>query len=136
MGVKHAATRKGFEIAIDRVLKYVNKKEDREENLLKLVDISEKFMGDTFSKGAYQGARELIKQPDGKWMKYANRLLDEINPNVAKMTALNLGFESAFYGTKKINEMREVHGCNVPWLIQVHVIYIVQDAGRQSMEIN
>ena len=117
MGVKHAATRKGFEIAIDRVLKYVNKKEDREENLLKLVDISEKFMGDTFSKGAYQGARELIKQPDGKWMKYANRLLDEINPNVAKMTALNLGFESAFYGTKKINEMREVHGCNVPWLI-------------------
>lgn len=117
MGVKHAATRKGFEIAIDRVLKYVNKKEDREENLLKLVDISEKFMGNTFSKGAYQGARELIKQPDGKWMKYANRLLDEINPNVAKMTALNLGFESAFYGTKKINEMREVHGCNVPWLI-------------------
>lgn len=117
VGIKHAATRKGFEIAIDKVLKYANKKEDREENLLKLVDISEKFMGDTFSKGAYQSARELIKQPDGKWMKYANRLLDEINPNVAKMTALNLGFESAFYGTKKINEMREVHGCNVPWLI-------------------
>ena len=117
VGIKHAATRKGFEIAIDKVLKYANKKEDREENLLKLVDISEKFMGNTFSKGAYQSARELIKQPDGKWMKYANRLLDEIDPNVAKMTALNLGFESAFYGTKKINEMREIHGCNVPWLI-------------------
>lgn len=113
--IKHAATRKAFEIAIEGVLKYVNK--DRENNLLKLVDVSEKFMGDTFPKGAYKGAKELIKQPDGKWMKYVNRLLDQTHPNVAKMTALNLGFEAAFYGTKKINEMREVYGCNVPWLI-------------------
>ncbi len=50
-------------------------------------------------------------------MQYINRGLDEINPHVAKMTALNLGFEAAFHGTKTIRKMREIHHCNIPWLI-------------------
>ena len=50
-------------------------------------------------------------------MQYVNRLLDELDPQVLKMTALNLGFEAAFHGTKTIRKMREVHQCNIPWLI-------------------
>ena len=49
--------------------------------------------------------------------KVSEYLLDELDPNVAKMTALNLGFEAAFYGTKTIRKMRQVHHCNIPWLI-------------------
>lgn len=26
-------------------------------------------------------------------------------------------FQAAFYGTKTIRKMREVHDCNIPWLI-------------------
>ena len=33
------------------------------------------------------------------------------------MTALNLGYQAAFVGTKTIRKMREVHNCNIPWLI-------------------
>ena len=61
--------------------------------------------------------RKMIQDPDSKWMQYINRGLDEINPHVAKMTALNLGFEAAFHGTKTIRKMREIHQCNIPWLI-------------------
>ena len=51
-------------------------------------------------------------------MSYVNRALDEIDPHVIKQTALNLGFEAAFHGTKTIRSMRErVHQCNIPWLI-------------------
>ena len=50
-------------------------------------------------------------------MRYLNRALDEIEPHVLKQTALNLGFEAAFHGTKMIRSMREVHQCNIPWLI-------------------
>ena len=42
-------------------------------------------------------------------MQYVNRLLDELDPQVLKMTALNLGFEAAFHGTKTIRKMREIH---------------------------
>ena len=74
-------------------------------------------MGDNFQKSAYEGARKLIQDPDSKWMRYLNRALDEIEPHVVKQTALNLGFEAAFHGTKMIRSMREVHQCNIPWLI-------------------
>ena len=43
--------------------------------------------------------------------------MDEIDPHVIKQTALNLGFEAAFHGTKTIRSMRKVHQCNIPWLI-------------------
>lgn len=117
MSLTHKVSRKAFGTAIDGVLKYVNK--DREKNLLNLVDLSEKLMGDTFDEKAYEAARRMIQEPDSKWMKYVNHLLDEIHPNVVKMTALNLGYEAAFCGTKKIREMRKVHNCNIPWVILI-----------------
>ena len=47
--IKHKVERAAFGTAIDGILKYVNKDEaDREKAFLKLVDLSEKFMGDTF----------------------------------------------------------------------------------------
>lgn len=115
MDLTHAATRKAFGVTIDSVIKYVNK--DREKNLLKLVDLSQKFLGDTFSDKAYDGARDLIKDKDGKWMQYLERALDELDPHVVKMTALNLGFEAAFSGYKKTLKLKEKYQCNVPWII-------------------
>ena len=78
--------RKAFSVAIDAALKHLNK--DREKGLLQIVDLAEKFMGDNFRKEAYDGARKMIQDPDNKWMHYVNRLLDETDPHVAKMTAL------------------------------------------------
>ena len=111
----HRMERAAFSKGIDMVLKKVNK--DREKGLLQLVDLAQKAMGDQFTEESYEGARRMIQDPDCKWMRYVNRALDEIHPNVAKMTALNLGYEAAFHGTKTIREMREVHNCNIPWLI-------------------
>lgn len=74
-------------------------------------------MEDNFPSESYEGARNPIRDPESKWMQYVNRALDGIDPNVIKQTALNLGFEAAFHGTKTIREMREVHQCNSPWLI-------------------
>ena len=131
--------RKAFGVAVDATLKNLNK--DREKALLQIVDLTEKFMGNNFSKEAYDGARAMIKNPDHKWMRYVNRLLDETDPHVAKMTALNLGFQAAFLGTKTIRKMREVHNCNnsvadLKWILLLHVICIAPDAGQQSMVIS
>lgn len=114
MDVKHAATRAAFGAAIDQTLKYVNK--DREKNLLTLVDLSEKFLGDTFKPAVFDGARKLIAE-NGKWMQYVNRALDELDPNVVKMNALNLGFEAGFAGYKKTRKAPEKYGCQIPWII-------------------
>ena len=115
MGLTHTAARKALGVTIDGILKYVNK--DKEKNLLKLVDISEQFLDGTFSKEAFDGARNLIKDPNGKWMKYLDRALNELNPHVIKMTALNLGFEAGFSGYKKTLELQKKYNCNIPWII-------------------
>jgi len=115
LGMAHAAQRKMVEKIIDTALTKVNK--DREESLLKAVDLGEAFYGDAVSKEQYDNIRAMIKNPDNRWMKFANRILDETHPNVAKTALLNLGYEAAFRGTKMIRKNREKYNCNIPWLI-------------------
>lgn len=114
-GFKEAAERKIFSAAMDSVLKSLDR--DRQKGLLNLLEQAQRFMGDNFTRESYEGAKAMISDPDNKWMRYVNRLLDETDPHVAKMTALNLGYQAAFAGTKKIRKMREIHGCSIPWLI-------------------
>ena len=111
----HKAARAAYGTAIDAVLKHVKK--DREKGLLELVDLTEKYMGDNFQKENYEAARKMIQDPDNKWVKYVNHMIDELDPYVIRQTALNLGYEAAFYGTKTIREMRKKYDCNIPWLI-------------------
>jgi hypothetical protein len=49
----HKAERAAFSVAIDKILKHINK--DREQGLLDLVDLTERFMGDQFPASAYEG---------------------------------------------------------------------------------
>ena len=111
----HAAARLAFSKAIDVVLKDVDK--NREEAIVKIVDLMQKYMGDEKLDLDYDNIRKMIRDKDGAFNKYINKVLDEIDPHVAKMHALNLGYEAFFHGTKTIRKMREVHQCNVPWLI-------------------
>lgn len=113
--IAHSVQRAAFSKAIDLTLSKCGK--DRQKAFLQMVDLTQKFMGKEYQQETYDAVREIIKNPDQKWMKYVNRLLDEIDPHVAKMTALNLGFEAGFYGTKVTRKMREIHQCNIPWLI-------------------
>ena len=111
----HKAARAAYGTAIDAVLKHVKK--EREKGLLELVDLTEKYMGDNFQKENYEATRKMIQDPDNKWVKYVNHMIDELDPYVIRQTALNLGYEAAFYGTKTIREMRKKYDCNIPWLI-------------------
>ncbi len=111
----HAAARLAFSKAIDVVLKDVDK--NREEAIVKIVDLMQKYMGDEKLDLDYDNIRKMIHDKDGAFNKYINKVLDEIDPHVLKTAALNLGYEAFFHGTKTIRKMREVHQCNVPWLI-------------------
>ena len=113
--MKNKLERAAVSKVLDGVIKYINT--DRQAHLLNLVDVVEKLTGDMFQQKSYEGARELIKDENGKWMQYVNRLLDEVDPHVLKMTALNLGYQAAFAGTKIMRKKREELQCNVPWVM-------------------
>ena len=87
----HAAARLAFSKAIDVVLKDVDK--NREEAIVKIVDLMQKYMGDEKLDLDYDNIRKMIRDKDGAFNKYINKVLDEIDPHVLKTAALNLGYE-------------------------------------------
>ena len=112
----HLSARKAASLGIDVLLKKVNRN-DREEEMLKIVDIMEKFMeGDELALD-YDWIRGLVGDRQSALNGYINRGLDELDPHVIKTTALNLGFEAMLSGTKTMHAMRKEHECNIPWLI-------------------
>ena len=100
---------------IDVALSHVN--QDRQKAMVQMVDFAKQFYGDSFSEETYDHARLVLGNPDSKWSKLINCVLDQTNPNVARTTALNLGYEAFFRGTKTIRENRVKYQCNIPWLI-------------------
>lgn len=112
----HLSARKAASLGIDVLLKKVNRN-DREEEMLKLVDIMEKFMEGDELELDYDWIRGLVGDRQSALNGYINRGLDELDPHVIKTTALNLGFEAMLSGTKTMHAMRKEHGCNIPWLI-------------------
>ena len=111
----HQAARAAASKIIDIILKGLDR--DREAEVCKLIDLMEKYMDGEKIALNYDLARKMISDKDCTLNKYMNRLLDEVDPNVLKTTALNLGFEAFMHGTKTIHKSREKYQCNVPWLI-------------------
>ena len=112
----HMAARTAAGFGIDRMLKKVNKS-DREKEMVELVDLMEKYTSGTDLGVDMNNIRTMISDKDSALNQYLNRALDEIDPKVLKTSILNFGFEAMLTGTMTIRKMREVHQCNIPWLI-------------------
>lgn len=115
---KHSAERAAVSAMADRLLKKLNDANDyseRTEIYLEIVDLAEKFYPEAKDKIA--SVREYVSDPNHRWMRMINHVIDDADPHYAKMMLLNLGYESFFRGTKTIRENRKKYNCNIPWLI-------------------
>lgn len=113
--LRHTAARATAAKIIDVLVNNIEK--DREKEMLKLIDLMEKYMSGEKLDIDYGKVKDMTCNKDCALNQYLNRLLDELDPNVVKTTALNFGFEAMLHGTKTIRKMRTVHNCNIPWLI-------------------
>ena len=115
--VTHAAERQAYSLLLDGLLAHLDKTENRTEFFMKLVDAASHFYGNGAKKETLDRARAGILNPDNRWLKFINRMIDETDPHILKTMALNLGYEAFFRGTKTIRANREKYNCNIPWLI-------------------
>lgn len=115
--LKHKAERAAFDVAITAALKHVDK--GRGKAMCQLIDLVQKVLKDTWPDAAYDALRGQFEDPDSKWMKFTNKIFDEVDPRLIKMAALNLGYESAFRGYKDTRALGEKENCNIPWTILV-----------------
>jgi len=115
--VSHSVERAAYGALINHFYDNIANSEDRQATYLKLVDAAGKFYGKAAPQEKLDAVRNAIKDPDNRWFKMINRIIDESDPRFAKKMILNLGYEAFLRGTKMIRENREKYGCNIPWLI-------------------
>lgn len=116
---KHAAERAAVSKIADELLKKLNSAEDyeaRSEIYVKIVDLAQKFYTDAKPE-TFDSVRKYVADPNHRWVKMINHIIDDADPNYAKTMLLDLGYEAFFCGTKKIRENRKKYNCNIPWLI-------------------
>jgi len=111
----HKASRKAVEIVVDAGIKHLGK--DRQKAMSQFVDLSEKFLGDTWSPEAFKNIRAQVNNTDSKWYKFVYSLFDDVDSKQLKMLALNAGYESGFVGYKAVAENAKKYGCSIPWVI-------------------
>ena len=113
---------------VDVVLSHADK--DRQKTVGQLVDVAKQFYGSSFSAEAYEHARQTLTDPDSKWSKLINCVLDQTDPNVARTMALNLGYEAFFRGTKKI----QIEGRVLGDLAMNHIVPIASKYEAQLLD--
>ncbi len=113
--IAHTAERKALSVVLDAAIKNINK--DRSKNMVKLIDLVQKFNGDTWAPEAYDRIRAVFQDPNSKYMQYTNKILDNIDPHILRMQLLNLGFEAGFSGFKKVKQNSKKYGVSIPWVI-------------------
>jgi len=114
--IAHKTQRQAFSIALDAALKYAGK--DRQKAMLQLVDLMEKTNADTWGPSAYKALREQVfNDPNSKWMQYTNKMFDEVDPKIIKMSMMNMGYEGGFRGLHVAQENAKKYGCSIPWIV-------------------
>ena len=112
----HAAERKAFKTALDRLIA-----KGQNENAAELADsvvgLMEKILGDTWSQESYAGLRAIADDPNGKWARYVDRILRDTDPHILSTFLLNAAYEGGFRGFVTSEEAAKKYNCNIPWIV-------------------
>ncbi len=124
--IKDQTERKAAEQLVDRLLNKLDVNGDlsederakrRTKTYLELLDLSRHFFKSALTDEKYCAVRRYLSDPNNRWVKFINEILDNTDPEYAKKAILALGFEAFFRGTKDIRANRDIYRCNIPWLI-------------------
>ena len=117
----HKGQRAAYAALINKLVNNISSKSDMDERMkvyLKIVDATVKFWGaDNTNMETFHRIRGYFEDPDNRWVRFLNGIIDESHPNCFTTLLTNLGYEGFLRGTKVIRKNREKYGCNIPWLI-------------------
>lgn len=110
MDLSNSIRRFGMEQALD----YLHK--DPERNLRRLMDWADQFSGGEFGPQR-RAVREAVENPRHPYHAYILRLINEVDPEVMKTTAVNLFINASLEGWRRQEAARKSNQCNIPWAI-------------------
>lgn len=115
MTIKDKAERLAVGATLDGILKYIDKKP--KENLIRLLDVTEKLLAGAFPKKNFVAARKAIEDGDNVYYQLAMSVLEDLDRGMVKKMMLAIGLGAGIKGTKAVRENREKYKCNIPFQI-------------------
>ncbi|MBQ4626394.1 MAG: radical SAM protein, partial [Clostridia bacterium] len=115
MTAKEKLERASASVAFDGIFKYIKK--NPAENLVKLINIAQKFMGGAFPEKNFDAFRDAVNDSDNVWNTFAMNIINELDPQVIKKMLLALGLGAGVNGTKAVRANREKYKCNIPFIL-------------------
>ncbi len=112
---KEKTQRKLTGVALSTLLKFVDK--NPQENILKLLNIAERFVGNIFPKKNLEAMKKVVKSGKGVYYDFAMNLLNDLDRGVLKKMILAMGLGAGVNGTKAVRANRDKYKCNIPFLI-------------------
>lgn len=114
MTAKEKMERAAVSVALDKILKYIDK--DPKANLIKLYNLGVKVLNGTFDQKYLDGIRKAIDDENNVYFKYAMSLLRDIDRDLLKKLILSMGL-GGYKGTQAVRKNRDIYKCNIPFLI-------------------
>ena len=87
-GSRNAAFLDRLLLTPERVEHMARGSDQRIELELALVNLAEPLLSKRYKASAFDAARKFVQDPNGKWMEYAYRAINEIDPHILKMNVL------------------------------------------------
>ena len=98
--ITHAAERQAVNLMLNGLVKHLGKTDSRTATYVRIANLAERFIGNEETTAAFERVRSAVQDPENRWMKVINRIVDETDPNITRTILLNLGFEAFLNGTK------------------------------------
>ncbi|MDD4081198.1 MAG: radical SAM protein [Eubacteriales bacterium] len=102
-------------IAYKQAIKYIDK--NPEENILKLLDLLEKFDFGGQIANPVRTIRSYIHDKDNPWSKLLFSLWTDVDDGVRKKLFENFVINASMLGSPRQQQLSHEEGCNVPWAI-------------------
>lgn len=93
---------------------------DPERSLRNLVDMGANFAKGRFQHRFMQGAQSMLADENSPFYQIARNAVQNISLETLKTFGVNLGYNSYTLGAKKIRQLEEALGINIPWIINMH----------------
>jgi MoaA/NifB/PqqE/SkfB family radical SAM enzyme len=101
--------------ALRESLRYVQRNPGA--NVSKLINLFRPFARIPMHKEIIDQAEQIWKDPDNNIRRMVERAFSQLSPVVTEKFVMNFLLNSALIGIPIGHELREKHGCNVPWAI-------------------
>lgn len=105
------------EATVDRALQDI--RQDSKRSLRNLVDLGLNFCSGRYETYFLEMARNMLSDEQSAYFEAVQTAMRDVDTETIKTFGINVGLEGCTRGAKRIRELEDSHGFNIPWALTI-----------------